>query len=84
MDKQLEREIISLNSEKKMAEAALKGHQWQMSQQLNGAMGQDMMDVLTGKKVVKFPFWKRVKNSINKFLLNFIILNKNEETENGI
>jgi hypothetical protein len=51
-----------------MDKLALKGHQWTISQQLNSSMGQDMKDVLEGKKQVKFSLWRRIKNSFDKLL----------------
>ena len=65
------REIITYNSEKKMDELALKGHQWNIAEQLNGTMGKDMGDVLSGKKKVEFTFWTKVKFKINNFLKIF-------------
>lgn len=70
MDKVISREIQTLESEKRMDKLALKGHQWTIAQQLNGSMGQDMKDVLEGKKQVKFSLWRRIKNSFDKLLWN--------------
>ena len=70
MDKVISREIQTLESEKRMDKLALKGHQWTIAQQLNGSMGQDMKDVLDGKKQVKFSLWRRIKNSFDKLLWN--------------
>lgn len=71
MDRQLQREITSLESERKMGELALKGHQNMIAEQLRGSMGQDMNDVLSGKKVVKLSFWQRMKNKFERFLWIF-------------
>lgn len=68
MDKEMNREIQTLESEKRMDKLALKGHQWTIAQQLNSSMGQDMKDVLEGKKQVKFSLWRRIKNSFDRFL----------------
>jgi hypothetical protein len=68
MDKAMSREIQTLESEKRMDKLALKGHQWTIAQQLNSSMGQDMKDVLEGKKQVKFSLWRRIKNSFDKWL----------------
>ena len=65
------REVITYNSEKKMDKLALKGHQWNISQQLNGSMGQDMNDVLSGKKKVEFTFFTKLKHRFNNFLRFF-------------
>ena len=70
MDNELQRELTTLESEKRMGEAAIKGQQWQLVQDLNGVMGKDMMDVLSGKKKVELTFWRKVKSNINKFFLN--------------
>ena len=66
-----ERELITYNSEKKMDKLALKGHQWNIAEQLNGSMGKDMNDVLSGKKKVEFTFWTKLRHNINKFLKIF-------------
>ena len=71
MEKGLQREIQTLNSERKMDELALKGHQWNIAEQLKGSMGQDMNDVLSGKKKVELTFWTKLKYSINNFLSLF-------------
>ena len=68
MDREMEREIQSLESERRMDRLALKGTQWSIAQQLNNSMGKDMKDVLEGRKKVKLPFWKRVRHKFNLFL----------------
>jgi hypothetical protein len=68
MDKAMSRELQTLESERRMDKLALKGHQWTIAQQLNSSMGQDMRDVLEGKKQVKFSLWRRIKNSFDKLL----------------
>ena len=68
---EISREITTMNSEKRMDKLALKGHQWNIAEQLNGIMGKDMNDVLSGNKKVEFTFWRKVKNYINKFLSFF-------------
>ena len=67
----LNREVTSLNSEKKMSALAIKGYQNSISEQLRGSMGQDMNDVLSGKKKVKLSFWQRVNYNIKVFLSHF-------------
>jgi hypothetical protein len=66
-----DREVITYNSEKKMDALALKGHQWSLSEQLNGSLGKDMNDVLSGKKKVEFTFWSKLKFKLNNFLKMF-------------
>lgn len=70
MEKELNREIVSLESEKRMDELALKSHQNTIAAMLNGSMGKDMKEVLSGKKKVKFSFWRRIRNSFDKLLWN--------------
>lgn len=70
MNKELSREITTLESEKRMDELALKGHQYSIAEQLNGAMGKDITEVLSGNKKVKFSLWRRIKNSFDKLLWN--------------
>lgn len=71
MDKEIQRELTTLSSEKRMDTLALKGHQWNIAEQLKGSMGKDMTDVLSGKKKVELTFWTKVKYKINNFLKIF-------------
>lgn len=68
----MSRELQSLDSERRMDKLALKGRQWEIAQQLNNSMGQDMKDVLDGKKQVKFSLWRRINNTIDKWLWKLI------------
>lgn len=68
MDSNVSRELQTLESEKRMDKLALKGHQWAIAQKLNNSMGQDMKDVLDGKKQVKLPLWQRIKHKIDTLL----------------
>lgn len=68
MEREIQREIQTMNSEKRMDELALKGYQNKMAEQLNGYLGQDMLDVLEGKKKVKLSLWKRIKNRFDGIL----------------
>lgn len=68
---EIDREVTTLKSEKRMDILALKGHQWNIAEQLNGSMGKDMTDVLSGKKKVELTFWTKVKYRINNFLKIF-------------
>ena len=65
---QLDREITSLNSERRMSELAIKGYQNDLAKRLNGSMGDDMKDVLSGKKVVKLTIWQKLRYKIDNFL----------------
>lgn len=68
MEKELSREIVSLNSERRMGELAIQGYQSSIMEKLNGSMGEDMKEVLSGNRKVKFSFWRRIKNKIDKLL----------------
>jgi hypothetical protein len=65
---ELDRELTSLKSEKRMSEMAVKGYQNEMAEKLKGAMGNDMMDVLSGKKFVKLTKWQKLRYKIDNFL----------------
>ena len=56
----LDREITTLESEKKMSELALKAHQNALAAQLRGSMGADINKTVKKKKT----FWDK----IDKFL----------------
>lgn len=70
MNNELNREIVSLESEKRMDELALKGYQNKIAEQLNGSMGKDMTEVLSGEKKIQFSVWRRIKNGFDKLLWN--------------
>lgn len=71
MDSEYNREVTTYESEKRMDALALKGLQWNIAEQLKGSMGQDMNDVLSGKKKVKLTFWRKLKYRIDNFLSLF-------------
>lgn len=71
MDSEYNREVTTYESEKRMDALALKGLQWNIAEQLKGSMGQDMNDVLSGKKKVKLTFWRKLKYAIDNFLSMF-------------
>jgi hypothetical protein len=68
---ELDRELTTYKSEKRMDTLALKGHQWNIAEQLKGSMGKDMEEVLSGKKKVEFTFLTKLKFKINNFLKLF-------------
>ena len=68
---EIDRELTTLRSEKRMDTLALKGHQWNIAEQLKGSMGKDMNEVLTGKKKVELTFWAKLRYKINNFLSLF-------------
>ena len=71
MDSEYNREVTTYESEKRMDALALKGLQWNIAEQLKGSMGQDMNDVLSGKKQVKLTFWRKLRYRIDNFLSLF-------------
>ena len=64
----LSREYISLISEKKMTEMAIKGYQNEMATKLKGSMGKDIKVSLEPKREENKSFWKRIKDSFDNFL----------------
>ena len=54
----VQREITTLESEKKMSELALKAHQNSLAAQLRGSMGADINRTVKKKKT----FWDKVDN----------------------
>ena len=68
---EIDRELTSLKSEKRMSEMAIKGYQNELAKKLNGSMGNDMMDVLSGKKFVKLTKWQKFRYKFDNFLKIF-------------
>lgn len=68
MDNEIRRELTSMEGERKMGELALIGHQNSLASQLNGSLGQDMKDVLEGRKTVEFTSWRKIRNKFDKLL----------------
>lgn len=79
-DYELNRELRGLKNDKIMTERAVDSEKNRWAELLKGEIGQDMKDVLSGKKKVKLSFkekmnykFKYYKNKLKK------IFNKNEE-----
>ncbi len=79
-DYELNRELRGLKNDKIMTERAVDSEKNRWAGLLKGEIGQDMKDVLSGKKKVKLSFkekmnyrFKYYKNKIKKFF------NKDEE-----
>ncbi len=79
-DYELNRELRGLKNDKIMTERAVDSEKNRWAELLKGELGQDMKDVLSGKKKVKLSFkekmnyrFKYYKNKIKK------IFNKDEE-----
>ena len=72
-----QREVVHLRNDKKMTERALMSQRNEWNRLLNGSLGKDMEDVLSGKKKVKLSFKERLnykiklfKNKLRKLFLN--------------
>jgi hypothetical protein len=63
----LSREYVSLMSEKKMSEMAIKGYQNEIAMKLKGSMGKDIKVSLEPKEEKK-SIWKRIKRGFDNFL----------------
>jgi hypothetical protein len=63
----LSREYVSLMSEKKMSEMAVKGYQNEIAMKLKGSMGKDIKVSLEPKEEKK-SIWKRIKRGFDNFL----------------
>lgn len=68
---EIDRELTSLKSEKRMSEMAIKGYQNELAEKLNGSMGADMTDVLSGKKFVRLTKWQKFRYKFDNFLKMF-------------
>ena len=68
MDAKTSSELVLLESERRMAESALRGQREEMARKLNGAMGRDMMMAFE-KKERKATFWRKLVNNFDRFLL---------------
>lgn len=64
----LVREKRALDNDRLMTRRALNIQQNQIARDLQNGMGQDMMDVLSGKIKVKLSFKERIKYKIKFFL----------------
>lgn len=67
MDKLLDMEIESLQGERMMGETELRSTQSSISEKLHGAMGNDMIDVLDGKKKIVMSKKLKLRYRINNF-----------------
>lgn len=70
MDSSIERELRSLEGERKMSEVAIRGYQHNIAEQLRSSMGEDIKEVLNGNKKVKLSFWQKIKHKFDVLLWN--------------
>lgn len=66
------RELRELRNEKILREKVLKAEQEKMLNLLKGEMGNDMQEVLSGKKIVKLSRWERFKHKLNYYIIRFL------------
>ena len=71
MDSNIERELRSLEGERRLGKMAIMGYQHSIAEQLKSSMGKDMNDVLSGNKKVRLPLWQRLKHKFD-VLLSYI------------
>lgn len=64
----LAREMRELNSEKNIQNIVLNAEKEKYANLLRSEMGQDIKDVLSGKKVVKMSKWEIFKYKFNYYL----------------
>lgn len=67
-DSSIEKELRSLDGEKKVGAMAIASNQRKIAEDLNGTMGKDMLDILSGKKTIELKKKVVFKNKINKFI----------------
>jgi len=68
MDRELEMEKRELENERRMSARILKSNQEHIAEMLKGEMGNDMKDVIQGKKFVRESFFKRLTYKINYYI----------------
>ena len=64
----INKELTAIKNDKIIFEHELSQHRDNIAFMLKNGMGEDMDDVLSGKKIVQIPFWDRVKYKISFFL----------------
>ena len=60
---ELNKELRGLKNDQKMTERNIAQQQENIANKLNGAMGKDMMEVISGKKKITISKWEKVKFS---------------------
>lgn len=64
---ELNKELRGLKNDQLMTERAIANKQEEIARKLQGEMGQDMMDVINGKKKVKLTFKEKVSFLVKRF-----------------
>lgn len=63
---ELNKELRGLKNDQKMSERNIAHQQENIAKKLNGAMGKDMMDVISGKKKITISKWDKMKFSLKR------------------
>lgn len=64
---ELNKELRGLKNDQLMTERAIANKQEEIARKLQGEMGQDMKDVINGKKKVKLTFKEKVSFLVKRF-----------------
>lgn len=64
---ELNKELRGLKNDQLMTERAVMTKQEEIAKKLHGEMGQDMIDVLNGRKKVKLSINEKIKYRVNRF-----------------
>lgn len=62
MDRETLQELQNLENDKRLNQVVLTANQERIANELKGEMGQDMIDVLEGRKFVRLSLWDKFKN----------------------
>jgi hypothetical protein len=75
MRTEIDKELESYKSDKLMSQRAIESVQHEMSEKLKGELGNDMLAVLNGERIIKVSKTDKIKfkllNEIKKFLSIF-------------
>lgn len=63
---ELNKELRGLKNDQKMTERNIAQQQENIANKLNGEMGKDMMEVISGKKKITISKWEKVKFSMKR------------------
>lgn len=63
---ELNKELRGLKNDQKMTERNIAQQQENIANKLNGAMGKDMMEVISGKKKITISKLEKVKYSLKR------------------
>lgn len=70
-DIEIQRELYKYTGDKKMAQVAIASVQEEMKRMLEGDMGKDMDDILSGRKTIKMPKTSFIKRFFKRLITCF-------------